>query len=69
MRPAERLHRVLVDVVGDCLAYAVADLDRTHIVHSTPDPEQHRSTAGGITGQLLPVRTRSREARIERHLS
>ncbi len=34
----EPLHRVLIDVVGDRLAYAVADLDRARVVHSAPDP-------------------------------
>ena len=37
-RAAEPLHRVLIDVVGDRLAYAVADLDCARVVHSAPDP-------------------------------
>ena len=38
IRAVEPLHRVLIDVVGDRLAYAVADLDCTRVVHSAPDP-------------------------------
>ena len=38
MRAMEPLHRVLIDVVGDRLAYGVADLDCTRVVHSAPDP-------------------------------
>lgn len=52
MRAAEPLHRVLIDIVGDGLAYAVADLDCTRIVHSTPDP-------GSVT-----VRTRLRDVGV-----
>jgi len=40
-RPRPRgglLHRVLIDVVGNRLAYAVADLDCARVVHATPDP-------------------------------
>jgi len=36
--PWSKLHRVLIDVVGDRLALNVADVDCARIVHTSPHP-------------------------------
>ena len=51
-RTLELLHRVLIDVIGDRLAYAVADLDCARVVHAAPD-------SGVVT-----VRARLRDAGV-----
>jgi hypothetical protein len=38
MLTSERLHRVLIDVVGDRLALGIADGDGARVVHPAPDP-------------------------------
>ena len=34
----DSLHRVLINVIGDCLAFGIADGDCARIVHTSPDP-------------------------------
>ena len=45
-----QLHGVLIDVIGDCLAFGIANRDRAWVVHASPDPRG------------VPIRSRLRNA-------
>ena len=62
-RATEQLHRIAIDVVGDRFANAVADLDCTRVVHSTP---YSRVIAVGACLRNAGIRTARQTGRRQR---
>jgi len=55
LRSSDRLHRVQIHVIGDCLAHPVADYDGARIVHAAPDPRVVAISACGRNAGVRPA--------------